>query len=47
MEEESDSDLDYGRDSDDSDDDYEESVKPWQQKGKKKPLKDMNLPLEI
>ena len=38
MEEESDSDLDYGRDSDDSDDDYEESVKPWQQKGKKKPL---------
>ncbi|ACI64902.1 predicted protein [Thalassiosira pseudonana CCMP1335] len=35
--EESDSDLDYGRDSDDSDDDYEEStmLKPWQQKGKK------------
>jgi hypothetical protein len=37
---ESDSELDYGRDSDDSDDDYEESsmLKPWQQKGKKKQL---------
>jgi RNA polymerase-associated protein RTF1 len=33
--EESDSDLDYGRDSDDSDDDYEEGFKPWQQKQKK------------
>jgi len=33
----SDSDLDYGNDTDDSDDDYEEStmLKPWQQKGKK------------
>eukprot|EP00985_Skeletonema_marinoi_P029069 scaffold26636_cov77-Skeletonema_marinoi.AAC.1 len=36
VEEESDSDLDYGRDSDDSDDDYEETMKPWQMKGKKK-----------
>jgi len=38
--EESDSDLDYGRDSDDSDDDYEEDtmVKPWQQKGRKAEL---------
>ena len=38
---ESESDLDYGRDSDDSDDDYEDStmVKPWQQqKGKKKQM---------
>lgn len=37
---ESDSELDYGRDSDDSDDDYEESnmLKPWQQKDKKKQL---------
>ena len=32
--EESDSDLDYGRDSDDSDDDYEDEFKPWQQKKK-------------
>lgn len=38
MLEESDSDLDYGKDSDDSDDDYEEQLKPWQQKGKKKPI---------
>lgn len=36
VDEESDSDLDYGRDSDDSDDDYEETMKPWQMKGKKK-----------
>jgi len=35
VEEESDSDLDYGRDSDDSDDDYEE-MKPWQKTAKKK-----------
>ena len=35
-EEESDSELDYGKDSDDSDDDYEEMLKPWQMKGKKK-----------
>jgi hypothetical protein len=37
---ESDSELDYGRDSDDSDDDYEESnmLKPWQQKGSKKQM---------
>ncbi len=37
----SESDLDYGRHSDDSDDDYEEStmLKPWQQqKGKKKQM---------
>jgi RNA polymerase-associated protein RTF1 len=37
VEEESDSDLDYGRDSDDdSDDDYEETLKPWQVKAKDK-----------
>ncbi|KAL7550388.1 hypothetical protein ACHAWF_013629 [Thalassiosira exigua] len=33
--EESDSEFDYGRDSDDSDDDYEDELKPWQQRGKK------------
>jgi len=36
VEEESESDLDYGRDSDDSDDDYEEVAKPWQKAAKKK-----------
>lgn len=35
MADESDSELDYGRDSDDSDDDYEDELKPWQKKGKK------------
>jgi hypothetical protein len=35
-EEESDSELDYGKDSDDSDDDYEEMLKPWQKQAKKK-----------